>query len=58
VQNDHLTTEELAAYVDGVMGAEERRYLEAHLIDCRQCLDDVVALLMVLKPGNQHGERR
>jgi anti-sigma factor RsiW len=56
VRNDHLTTEELAAYVDGVVGAEERRHLEAHLIGCRQCLDDVVALLRVLKPGNQHGE--
>jgi anti-sigma factor RsiW len=56
VRNDHLTTEELAAYVDGVVGAEERRRLEAHLIGCRQCLDDVVALLIVLKPDNQHGE--
>jgi anti-sigma factor RsiW len=56
VRNDHLTTEELAAYVDGVVGAEERRHLEAHLIGCRQCLDDVVALLIVLRPGKHHEE--
>ena len=37
----HLTTEELAAYLDGSLRPAERRQIEAHLADCSDCLDEL-----------------
>ena len=49
MRDDHLTEAELAAYVEGEVGAEERARLESHLIDCAGCLDEVLALLRIMR---------
>jgi anti-sigma factor RsiW len=53
MRNDHLSAEELAAYLDGLMSPAERRQIEAHLIGCNWCLDEVVAVLRLLGPGTR-----
>ena len=40
----HLTPEQTAGYLDGVLTAEERATTEAHLAACVECRDEVVAL--------------
>lgn len=49
-RNEHLTAEELAAYLDGALRREERIEVETHLSVCRQCLDELVALSRILEP--------
>jgi anti-sigma factor RsiW len=56
VQPDHLTAEQLAAYLEGLVRDDERREIEAHLIACTGCLDEVLALLRLVglePPGSQ-----
>jgi anti-sigma factor RsiW len=50
MRDDHLTDAELAAYVEGVVRAEERARMESHLIHCTGCLDEVLALLRIVRP--------
>jgi hypothetical protein len=40
----HLTPEQTARYLDGVLTAEERVTVEEHLATCVECRDEVVAL--------------
>lgn len=40
----HLTFEQNAAYVDGLLGGEERRMIEDHLASCAQCAPQVADL--------------
>jgi hypothetical protein len=40
---DHLTAEELAAYLSGPAALPERERLEAHLLTCDQCRAEVVS---------------
>lgn len=49
MRDDHLTEEELAAYVEGVVQAEERARIESHLIDCTTCLDEVLTLFRIMQ---------
>jgi len=45
---DHIRSEELAAYVDGLLSAAGRSALESHIAGCPECLDelaDVTALM-------------
>lgn len=39
--NDHVRSEDLAAYVDGFLNAESRSAVESHIAGCRQCLDEL-----------------
>ena len=41
----HISAEDMAAYLEGHVGAGERARIEAHLVACDACLDDVLALL-------------
>lgn len=50
VRHEHLTSEELTAYIDGVIGEEERSRLERHFTTCARCLDEIVALTKMLRP--------
>jgi anti-sigma factor RsiW len=45
VQNDHLTAEEVAAYVDGALSLPQRARIEAHLVRCPPCLAELIDLL-------------
>jgi hypothetical protein len=43
----HLTEREIAAYLDAVVDPAERGRIEAHLVRCDPCLDEVIAALVV-----------
>jgi anti-sigma factor RsiW len=47
--NSHLTEEERHLLVDGTLGAERTRELEAHLADCDACATDVSRLRNIMK---------
>jgi hypothetical protein len=49
VPSDHLSAEELAAYLDGVVTPADRRRIEAHLVRCDPCLSEVIAMLRILR---------
>lgn len=57
VQDDHLSAEALAAYLDGQITPRERKGIEAHLIRCDPCLDEAIAMLRHLRrrPGPSTG---
>lgn len=40
----HLTPEQSAGYLDGVLTAGERATVEAHLASCLECRDEVIAI--------------
>jgi anti-sigma factor RsiW len=44
VRADHLTIEELSAYVDNVLAADERDASDAHLRDCAACQGELAEL--------------
>jgi hypothetical protein len=46
----HLTVEEIAGYLDAVLDLRSRRRIEAHLVMCDACLDEVIAVLRELRP--------
>lgn len=46
----HLTAAEIAAYIDTAVERADRRRIEAHLILCDACLDEVIAGLRHLQP--------
>jgi len=54
IPNDaqHLTAEDVAAYLDRRMTTAQRTGAEAHLADCRQCREEVAAVkrLLVARP--------
>ncbi len=43
-ENQHLTTEQLSALLDGEVSAEERTQWEAHLKTCQRCQQELAAL--------------
>ena len=42
--NDHLSEEQLAAYIDGTTDRKTRSAVERHLSHCDLCLDDLADL--------------
>jgi hypothetical protein len=52
VQPRHLSDDEVAAYLDGIVPWAERQRIEAHLVHCGACLDEVVRLLYILRPDD------
>jgi hypothetical protein len=45
--NDHVSGEDLAAYVDGLLGAEKRSELESHFSGCPACMDELVEIAAI-----------
>ena len=41
--SEHLSTEEVAAYLNGAISRDERTRIESHLATCGPCCDEVVA---------------
>jgi hypothetical protein len=46
----HLTEEEIACYLDAALDLRNRARIEAHLVTCDACLDEVIAVLRQLRP--------
>ncbi len=46
--NDHVSAEELAAYLDGLPDTARKSELEKHFARCRQCLDELVDLSLIM----------
>lgn len=45
---EHISAEDLAAYLEGRTGGIELARIESHLIHCQACLGDVLATLACL----------
>jgi anti-sigma factor RsiW len=45
VENDHLSAEQVAAYIDGALSHAERARVEGHLVRCHACLAELLDLL-------------
>jgi anti-sigma factor RsiW len=45
VENDHLSAEQVAAYIDGALSHAERARVEGHLVRCHACLAELIDLL-------------
>jgi anti-sigma factor RsiW len=50
VETHHLSSEELAAYLEGLVTPAERERIEAHLVQCDRCLDEVLSALRHVRP--------
>jgi anti-sigma factor RsiW len=46
----HLSSGQIAEYLDAAVDAGHRRRVEAHLVVCDACLDEVIAALKQLRP--------
>jgi anti-sigma factor RsiW len=46
----HLTAEQVASCVDGLVEPGQRLRIEAHLATCDRCLDEIVAVLRQTRP--------
>jgi hypothetical protein len=54
--DEHLSPEQAAGYLDGVLAVADRAAVEAHLAACSDCREEIVALRTVLKnvgPGRR-----
>ena len=51
-EGQHLTAEDVTAFLDRRMATDERTAVEAHLADCRQCREELAAVkrLLVARP--------
>ena len=47
----HLTAEDVAAFLDRHITAAERAAVEAHLVDCRVCRDEVTSVRRLMRTG-------
>jgi anti-sigma factor RsiW len=47
----HLTTHQVAAYLDGLIGPEERVRIEVHLNTCERCLREIVEAIRHARPN-------
>jgi hypothetical protein len=47
----HLSPAEIAGYLDAVTDPVSRQRIEAHLVRCDACLDEVLTVLRVLRPA-------
>ncbi|HET6578577.1 MAG TPA: hypothetical protein VFG66_09650 [Gemmatimonadales bacterium] len=45
----HLSEEEVAGFLDAVVDSVQRRRVEAHLVRCDVCLNEVIAALTQLQ---------
>jgi hypothetical protein len=51
---EHLSTSQVAAFVDRTLAAKERQHVEAHLADCTQCREEVAEVAaLVRQPGRR-----
>ena len=48
--NDHISEEELAAYIEGTIAPKMRPAIERHLTGCDRCLGDLADLAEILRP--------
>lgn len=48
-RTEHLTADQLAAYLDRALEASEQRQVEGHLADCHQCTAELLAVGRVLR---------
>ena len=46
--NDHITGEDLAAYVDGLLSAQKKGDLERHFSRCPACLDELAEIASIM----------
>jgi hypothetical protein len=51
---DHLSGEDLAAYLDGELEAAERSRIQSHLADCDSCREEVVELTALVHADTRH----
>jgi anti-sigma factor RsiW len=56
-KSGHLSPGQIAEYLDAAVAPEGRRRVEAHLVVCDACLDEVIAALKQLRPpgGSRSG---
>jgi hypothetical protein len=47
--NDHIRSEDLAAYVDGLLSAESNDVVENHIAGCPECLDELAEVAALLE---------
>ncbi len=50
LSTSHLSAEEIAAYLDGVVPLGDRPRIETHLVRCDACFDEILALVRQLRP--------
>lgn len=55
---DHLSPEELAAYLDGAVGSEERLRIQEHLEGCDSCREEAAEVVLLLQRGGRRRVRR
>jgi hypothetical protein len=46
---DHLTSGEVAAYLDKALAPSDRSRVEAHLVDCAECRNELVEVTQLLR---------
>jgi hypothetical protein len=46
--NDHISGEDLAAYVDGLLAADKKNALESHFSSCPDCQDELAEITAVM----------
>jgi hypothetical protein len=46
---EHLSSDDLAAYIDGILPAAEQTRADEHLADCDDCQTELIALSRVLR---------
>jgi hypothetical protein len=49
-KHEHLGPEEVVHYLHAVIDPAGRRRIEAHLVRCDRCLDEVIAVLRQVRP--------
>jgi hypothetical protein len=54
----HLSYDQIAAYLDGVMPAEGRRQVEAHISSCDECRSEVIASREAVSTAPSPGAHR
>jgi hypothetical protein len=47
--NDHISGEDLAAYVDGLLSAAKKSELESHFSRCPACLDELAEIAAIMR---------
>jgi hypothetical protein len=50
--NDHISAEDFAAYVDGLLSTEKKNELESHFSHCPACLDELVEIAAIMDSQN------
>ena len=54
MDNEHLSAEDVAAYIDGKVSDVERGRIQAHLIQCQRCFVELMELLHHLRARRRH----